>query len=30
MVACMDKIVGRIAGKLDSLLVNEQPTEDKK
>ena len=30
MVAYMDKIVGRIADKLDSLLVNEQTTEDKK
>ncbi len=30
MVAYMDKIVGRIVDKLDSLLVNEPPTEDQK
>ena len=30
MVAYMDKIVGRIADKLDSLIVNDPPTRDQK
>jgi hypothetical protein len=30
MIACMDKIVGRIIGRLDSPLVNDPPLNNSK